>query len=124
VNFLHHSKYQVTVCVNGNEKSKLLVNAQLFCRRFDWPLASRYSATGQSKRRVKPTYPAAHSTGVSKIPRFHKDVPRSDFSNTRSVRKLKSPGSHLRVVNYYSERASAFIRWSSASFMARVVDLH
>jgi hypothetical protein len=28
---------------------------------------------------LKPTYPAAHSTGISKIPRLHKDVPPLRF---------------------------------------------
>jgi len=37
VNFFRYSQIQVTVCANGKEKSKLPVEAQLFCRRFDRP---------------------------------------------------------------------------------------
>jgi hypothetical protein len=43
-------------------------------------LASRYSATGQTNRRIEAAaYPATHSTGISKIPQLHKDVPPLQF---------------------------------------------
>jgi hypothetical protein len=38
---------------------------------------------------LKPTYPAAHSTGISKIPRLHKDVPPLRFQKCPFSAKWK-----------------------------------
>jgi hypothetical protein len=55
VNFFRCSQIQVTVCANGKEKSKLPVEAQLFCRRFDCPaFLLTAEETGQTNRRLKP----------------------------------------------------------------------
>jgi hypothetical protein len=48
---------------------------------------------------LKPTYPAAHSTGISKIPRLHKDVPplrfqKCPFSAKGIIVTAKSHRSH------------------------------
>jgi hypothetical protein len=51
VNFFRYSQIQVTVCANGKEKSKLPVEAQLFCRHFDCPaFLLTAEETGQTNR--------------------------------------------------------------------------
>jgi hypothetical protein len=57
-------------------------------RRFDWPLASKYSATGQTNRRIE-TEPIRRRTqrAFLKSRDSTKMFRRSDFRNARSVRK-------------------------------------
>jgi hypothetical protein len=42
-------------------------------------LSCGHSETGQTNRRKNRTYPAAHSTGISEIPRLQKDLPPLRF---------------------------------------------
>ncbi len=50
------------------------------CRLFEWPACFQvFSNQPDKSPHQNRTYTAAHSTGISKIPRLHKDVPPLRF---------------------------------------------
>jgi hypothetical protein len=67
-------------------------------RRLDWPACLQVfgNRPDQSPHSSPPTYPVAHSTGISKIPRLHKDVPSLRFqkcpfsAQAKSTRELRN----------------------------------
>jgi hypothetical protein len=66
-------------------------------RRFDWPALQNANRPDKPPQQTEPIR-AAHSTGISKIPRSTKMFRRSDFRNARSV-LIGSIKSELNYMN-------------------------
>jgi hypothetical protein len=89
VNFFRYSQIQVTVCATGKEKSKLPVEAQLFCRRFDCPaFLLTAEETGQTNRLSIEPIRQRTQRAFLKSRDSTKMFRRSDFRNAGSVRKI------------------------------------